>query len=48
MWETLCVLVLFNEMAEINSRFLVKKGLHQGGLPMHIIELSALLQDGLT
>ena len=38
----------FNEIAEINSRFLVKKGLHQGGLPMHIIELSALLQEGLT
>ena len=35
-------------MAEINSRFLVKKGLHQGGLPVNILELSAILQEGLT
>ena len=40
--------VLFNEITEINSRPLVKKGLHQGGLPRNILELSAFLQDGLT
>ena len=45
---TLCVGVLFNEIAKINSGPLVKKGLHQGGLPVNIIELSALLQEGLT
>ena len=39
---------LFNEIAEINSRFLVKKSLHQGGLPVNILELSALLQEGFT
>ena len=48
MHETLCVGVLFNKIAEINSRFLVKKGLRQGGLPVNISELSALLQEGLT
>ena len=48
MHETLCVGVLFNKIAETNSRFLVKKGLHQGGLPVNISELSALLQEGLT
>ena len=48
MWETLCVLFLFNEMTETNSRFLVKKGLHQGGLPVNMLELSAILQEGLT
>ena len=40
--------VLFNEIAEVKSRPLVKKGLHQGGLPVNILELSALLQEGLT
>ena len=40
--------VLFSEMADINSRPLVKKGLHQGGLPVNILKLSALLQEGLT
>ena len=25
-----------------------KKGLHQGGLPVNILKLSALLQEGLT
>ena len=39
---------LFNEIAEINSRPLVKKGLHQGGLPVNILQLSAFLQEGLT
>ena len=33
----------------MNSRPLMKKkGLHQGGLPVNILELSALLQEGLT
>ena len=44
----LCGGVLFNEIAKINSRLLVKKGLHQGGLPVIISELLALLQEGLT
>ena len=48
MFETLCGGVLFNEIAEIDSRPLVKKGLHQGDLPVNISELSALLQEGLT
>ena len=38
----------FNKIAEINSRPLVEKGLHQRGLPMNILELSALPQEGLT
>ena len=49
MLETLCGGVLFNEIAEINSRPLVKKDLlHQVGLPVNISELSALLQEDLT
>ena len=40
--------VLFNEIAEINSRPLVEKGLRQGGLPVNILELSAPPQEGLT
>ena len=32
----------------IDSRPLGKKGLYQGGLPVNILELSALLQEGLT
>ena len=40
--------VLFSEIADINCRPLVKKGLHQGGLPVNILKLSALLQEGLT
>ena len=30
--------VLFNEITEINARPLVKKGLHQGGLPGNILD----------
>ena len=48
MQETLSVGVLFNEIAEIYPRPLVKKGLHQGGLPVNLLELSALLQGGFT
>ena len=44
----LCGGVLFNEIAKINSRLLVKKGLHQEGLPGIISELLALLLEGLT
>ena len=40
--------LLFNEIGEINSRPLVEKGLHQGGLPVNILELSAVSQEGLT
>ena len=40
--------VLFNEIVETNSRPLVKKGLHQGGVSVNILELSALLQEDLT
>ena len=40
--------VLFNEIAEIDSGPLVEKGLHQGGLPMNILELSALPLEDLT
>ena len=40
--------VLFKEIAKINSRPLVEKGLHQEGLPVNILELSALPQEGLT
>ena len=39
---------LFNEIAEINPRSLVKKALHQGGLAVNILALSGLLQEGLT
>ena len=41
---------LFNEIAGINSRLasLVKKSLHQRYLPLNTLELSALLQEGLT
>ena len=37
----------FNEIAEINFRPLVKKGLHQWGLPVNVLKLSAFLQEGL-
>ena len=40
--------LLFNEFAEINSRPLAEKGLHQGGFPVNILELSVVLQEGLT
>ena len=40
--------VLFNEIVETNSRPLVKKGLHQGGVSVNILELSALQQEDLT
>ena len=41
---------LFNEIAGINFRLasLVKKSFHQRHLPVNILELSALLQEGLT
>ena len=48
MQETLCVGVLFNEVADINLRPLVKTALYQGGLPVNLLELSALLHEGLT
>ena len=40
----------FNEIAGINARLasLVKKNLHQRHLPMNILELAVLLQEGLT
>ena len=42
--------VLFNEIAGVNSRPapLAKKVLHQGGLPVNVLELSALLQERLV
>ena len=39
--------LLFNEIAKINSRLLVEKGLHQGGLPVNILELSAVPRKAL-
>ena len=41
---------VFNEITGINSRLasLVKKSLHQRHLPLNLLELSALLQEGLT
>ena len=41
---------VFNEIAGINSRLasLKKKNLHQRHLPLNILELSALLQEGVT
>ena len=41
---------LFNEIDGINSRLasLVKKSLHQRHLPVNILELSALQQEGPT
>ena len=41
---------VFNEITGINSRLasLLKKSLHQRHLPLNILELSALLQEGLT
>ena len=45
-----CWSPFFNEIAGINSGLasLVKKSLHQRHLPVNILELSALLQEGLT
>ena len=40
--------LLFNEIAEINSRPLVEKVLHQGGLTVNLLELSAVPEEGLT
>ena len=42
--------VLFNKIAGMNSRpaASVKKSLRQGGLPVNILELSELLQEGLA
>ena len=50
MWEIPCAGVLFNEIAGVNSRpaTLAKKVLNQGGLPVNILELSALLQERLV
>ena len=42
--QTLCVRVLFKEIAEINATALVR----QGGLAVNILELLALLQESLT
>ena len=41
---------VFNEIAGINSRLasLMKKSLHQKHLLLNILELSALLQEGVT
>ena len=41
---------VFNEIARINPRLasLVKKSVHQRHLPLKLLELSALLQEGLT
>ena len=41
---------VFNETAGINSRLpsLTKKSLHQRHLNLNILELSALLQEGVT
>ena len=41
---------VFNEIVGINSRLasLMKKSLHQRHLPLNILELSALLQEGVT
>ena len=41
---------VFNEIAEINSRLasLMIKGLNQKHLLLNILELSALLQEGVT
>ena len=41
---------LFNEIAVLNSRLasLVKKSPHQRHLTVNILELSALLEEGLT
>ena len=50
MYEIPCGGGLFNEIAGISSRTatLAKKGLHQGGLAVNILEFSLLLQEGLT
>ena len=50
MWEMPCGGVLFNEVAGINSTPATsgKKGLHPGVLPVNILELLPLLQEGLT
>ena len=41
---------VFNEIAGINPGLasLMKKNLHQRHLPLNILELSALLQEGVT
>ena len=50
MQKKLCDGVIFNEIAEMNSRpaTLVKKSLHQACLRVNILELSELLQKGLA
>ena len=42
--------VLFNEIARINFRLatLAKKGLHQGGLALNVLELSPPLHERVT
>ena len=49
MAKPLCWSPFSNEIAGINSRLasLVKKSLHQRHLPVNILELLALLQEGL-
>ena len=50
MKKPLCWNPFFNEIAGINARlaFLVKNSLPQKYLLMNILELSVLLQEGLT
>ena len=50
MKEIPCGGVFLNEIAWIDSKpvTLAKKGLHQRGLPVNILELPLLLQEGLT
>ena len=50
MYEILCGGVLFNEITRINSRpaALAKKGLQQRSLPVNLLELLPLLQEGLA
>ena len=50
MGKLLCWNLFFNEIAGINSRLasFVEKHLHQKHLPVNILELEALLQDGLV
>ena len=41
---------VFNEIAGINSKLasFMKKSLHKRHLPLNMLELSALLQEGVT
>ena len=49
MWEIPCCRVFFNEISRISSGLatLAKKGIHQGGLPVNVLELHRFFMNFL-